>query len=673
MTIRTKLLIAIASPLIVLALLSANTLYDSWQVSTEMASMRRLTDFASSASALVHETQKERGATAGFLGNPEGKFADRLQKQRQLTDQRLAEFEAFLANFDLARYGEEFSQQVKAAEQGLGQLRQKRSAISARKLPTGEAIAYYTKLNGQLLDSIGKSALATENSNIAVKISAYTAFLKSKERAGIERAVLANTFAADKFGPLMYEKFTALVALQDSYLQEFLNLASESDRKFYESKIKSPAVTKVQAYRKIAVERAQQGNFGQDAGEWFDTITEKINELKQVDDHLATSLAADADHAASAANTKLWTLLGVISTVVCLVTLGGWFAISAITRRLATVTERIRDIAEGDADLTARLDFQPDEIGVLSQWFNAMLDRIEKIIANIGQTSTELTDAAEQLVTTAESMKTGADQSKSQSSTISSAIEEMSINMNQTAETTKSMSAGISSVSESLEAMRSSIQEVASRSQESASIAQSATDCVEVGNTQISSLGNAAQEIGNVINVIQDIAEQTNLLALNATIEAARAGEAGKGFAVVATEVKELANQTAEATDGIRERVLAMQECATQTVTAMANIDEVIQNVRNASDTIASAVVQQTESVSAISTNMQQSSASSQQIAGGVRESALASREITESVTVVDRTLKDTAQGAELTHTAGTTVASLAAELKQQISQFKTR
>lgn len=673
MTIRTKLLIAIASPLVVLALLSANTLYNSWQVSAEMAGMRCLADFASSASTLVHETQKERGATAGFLGNTDGKFADRLRKQRQLTDQRLAEFEAFMADFDLAQYGEEFSQQVKAAEQGLDQLLQKRKAISSRSLPTGEAIAYYTKLNGQLLDSIGKSAQATDNGNIAVKISAYTAFLKSKERAGIERAVLANTFAADQFGPKMYEKFTALVALQDSYLQEFLNLACKPDRKFYEGKIKSPAVAKVQAYRNIAVEKAQQGNFGQDAGEWFDTITEKINLLKQVDDHLATSLAADSDQAASLVNTKFWTLLGIISTVVCLVTVGGWIAISAITRRLATVTERIRDIAEGDADLTARLDIQPDEIGVLSQWFNAMLDRIEKIIASIGQTSTELTDAAEQLVTTAESMKTGADQSKSQSSTISSAIEEMSINMNQTAETTKSMSAGIASVSESLEAMRGSIQEVASRSQESASIAQSATDCVEVGNTQISSLGDAAQEIGNVIDVIQDIAEQTNLLALNATIEAAQAGEAGKGFAVVATEVKELANQTAEATDGIRERVLAMQECATQTVTAMANIDEVIQNVRNASDTIATAVVQQTESVSAISTNMQQSSASSQQIAGGVRESALASREITESVTVVDRTLKDTAQGAELTHAAGTTVASLATELKQQIAQFKTR
>ncbi|MEM8944001.1 MAG: methyl-accepting chemotaxis protein, partial [Planctomycetota bacterium] len=207
---------------------------------------------------------------------------------------------------------------------------------------------------------------------------------------------------------------------------------------------------------------------------------------------------------------------------------------------------------------------------------------------------------------------------------------------------------------------------------ESASIAQSATECVETGNGQINQLGDAAQEIGDVIDVIQDIAEQTNLLALNATIEAARAGEAGKGFAVVATEVKELASQTASATDGIRQRVLAMQGCAEQTVTAMSDIDHVIRNVREVSDSIADAVAMQTDSVSKISSNMQQSSEASQQIANGINESALASQEITESVSVVDTTLCKTADGAELTHSAGSKVAKLAAELSSQVALFRT-
>jgi|GEM_PF-405775 len=673
MTIRTKLLIAIASPLVVLALLASNTIYQSWQRTQEMDGIQQLTSLANTISTLLHETQKERGTTAGFLGNPSGDFVKRLEKQRSLTDERLAEYTNFLQDFDPSQFGAEFMDQIDAANQQIDLLSKKRQLISSRTLPANKAIGFYTNFNGLLLDAVGKAALAMSDGSIAVRLNAYTAFLKSKERAGIERAVLANTFASDKFGPQMYEKFTALVALQDAYMNEFLNLSNQDDRDYYKTTLQSSAVARVEQFRARAVANAQVGGFGQNAGEWFDTITQKINLLKQVDDHLAAGLAAQANTSASSARATLTAFLITTGVVICLVIVSGFLAIRSITRRLAAITERIRDIAEGEGDLTVRLDIQKDEIGVLSGWFNALLDRIETVIIGIAGTSTKLADSASNLVMTAESLKTGADDSKSQSSTISAAAEEMSINMTQTATATKEMSSGIANVSSSLESIRTSIEEVASRSQQSATLAQSATECVETGNGQISQLGEAAQEIGNVINVIQDIAEQTNLLALNATIEAARAGEAGKGFAVVATEVKELASQTAKATDGIRNRVLAMQGCAQQTVSAMANIDQVIRDVREASDSIATAVIQQTEGVSTISANMHQSSQASEQIAGGINESALASQEITQSVAVVDTTLTSTVEGAELTHLTGADVAKLAAELTEQVNRFKTR
>jgi len=673
MTIRTKLLIAIASPLAVLMLLSGSMIYRSWQQAQEMGRIQQLTSFASTMSSLVHETQKERGATAGFLGNPGGDFAKRLQKQRKLTDERLVEFANFMKSFEPKRFGSEFASQVDAAHEQMATFSEKRQQISARTLATKKAIGYYTHLNGLLLDSVGKAALATSNGSIAVRMTAYTAFLKSKERAGIERAVLANTFASDKFGPQMYEKFTSLVSLQDAYMKEFLNIANQDDRDYYKTTLQSPAVVRVEQFRASAITNALTGGFGQDAGEWFDTITQKINLLKQVDDQLATGLASQAKAAARSAWITLTTTLVAIVVIFCLITGGGFLAIRSIIRRLSAVAERIRDIAEGKGDLTERLDIQSDEIGALSGWFNALLDRIETVIVSIASTSTKLTDSAGNLVMTAESLKAGSQDSKSQSSNISVAAEEMSVNMAQTAKATEEMSSGIANVSSSLESVRTSIEEVASRSKQSMTLAQSATECVETGNSQISQLGEAAQEIGKVIVVIQDIAEQTNLLALNATIEAARAGEAGKGFAVVATEVKELAGQTAKATDGIRSRVLAMQGCAEQTVNAMADIDKVIRSVCEASDSIASAVTQQSEGVSTISTTMQQSSQSSQQIAGGINESARASQEITKSVSVVDMTLTSTAAGAELTHTTGADVAKLAAELTEQVSQFKTR
>ncbi|TWT31046.1 Methyl-accepting chemotaxis protein PctB [Posidoniimonas corsicana] len=673
MSIRTKLLTAIACPLLALLIASASIVWGSWGESSEMNTIQDLAGFATRISALVHETQKERGATAGFLGNQSDEFAHRLDEQRKLTDARVEELNDYLTGFSPSRHGEDFSQEVEAGLTMLSQLDAKRRAISALGLPTDEAIGYYTQMNGRLLNAVGKTALATTDGAIAVRTGAYASFLKSKERAGIERAVLANTFAKDQFGPGMYEKFTDLVALQNVLLNEFLNLAPAQDRAFYEDKLSAPAVAQVEDFRRSAAEHAQTGGFGRDAGEWFDTITAKINLLKEVDDYLAAELLSEAGAKARAASTRLVTVLTASLLVAAAVAVAGTLSVRSVLRRIAGLTERVKDIAEGEGDLTQRLEVNNDELGRLSGWFNALIEKIESVIVSMAGTSHQLAAASEQLLSTANGLMEGAGESKHQSTSISAAAEEMSLTMNQTASATEEMSVGIANVTESIDAIRKSIEQIAERSSQSADVARSATERVEGGNAQIGQLGSAASEIGNVMDVIQDIAEQTNLLALNATIEAARAGEAGKGFAVVATEVKELAKQTAEATDGIRARVLSMQQSTQETVTTMADIDQVIRQINEVSEAIAKEVGQQSESVATIAANMQQSSAASQTIATGVSESAVASKEITRSVSAVDNQLSSTLDGAQCTQSAGASVAELAADLQKQVSQFKTR
>lgn len=673
MTIRVKLLIAIATPLVCIAVLAATNVSQSWQFVREMDDVQTLSKFATVVSSLVHETQKERGMTATLLGSEAGAFDKRLEDQRGLTNGRLEEFEAFLSQFNAAKYGDYFAEQVSLAEQQIENLSSHRSQVSNRSIATGEAIGFYTNLNGMLLDAIGKASLATSDGSIAVRINAYSAFLKSKERAGIERAVLANTFARNSFAPGMYEKFRALVAIQDFSLHEFLNLAKKEDKQLYEETLRSPVVDRVDEFRSIAIEKASAGGFDQDPAAWFDTITQKINLLKQVDDQLATNLVSQANRSSDAAMSSLLTLGAVVLVIMAGVATVGYLVVHSITHRLASVTERIRDIAEGEADLTRRLDVQNDEIGMLSGWFNALLDRIEEIVVRIAGTSDQLQGSAKQLVQTSESMKTNATESKSQSAMIAAAAEQMSTTMNLSASATEKMAAGVKSVSESLSQVEQSVRRVAEKSNDSANIVRSATNLVESSNEQILKLGDAANEIGNVIEVIQDIAEQTNLLALNATIEAARAGEAGKGFAVVATEVKELAGQTAEATEGIRSRVLGIQDSAEQTVKSMSDIDGVIREIREVSEAIVSEVETQNESVNYISTSMNESTTATQELARGINESATVSREITTNVAMVDGTLGHTATGAESTYSTGTSVAELATELQQQISQFKTQ
>ncbi|MEM1303799.1 MAG: methyl-accepting chemotaxis protein, partial [Planctomycetota bacterium] len=284
----------------------------------------------------------------------------------------------------------------------------------------------------------------------------------------------------------------------------------------------------------------------------------------------------------------LYALLGLTALLAAGVSY--WFG-RTLARPLRTMVEGAKRIAEGEADLTQRVQVTAGgEIGELAHSFNLFIERVQRLIAQVADNSSSLAGASEQLNSTANKLATGAEGTTAQSATVASAAEEMSINMGQVAESTGQMSENIRSVATSADQMNNTINEIARNAEESAKVADEAARLAEVSNAKIGGLGEAADEIGKVIEVIQDIAEQTNLLALNATIEAARAGEAGKGFAVVATEVKELAKQTASATDDIRQRIEGIQGSTGEAVTAIQEITGVINSVNEVSRTIASAV-----------------------------------------------------------------------------------
>ncbi|CAE7497075.1 pctC, partial [Symbiodinium sp. CCMP2456] len=232
------------------------------------------------------------------------------------------------------------------------------------------------------------------------------------------------------------------------------------------------------------------------------------------------------------------------------------------------------------------------------------------------------------------------------------------------------MSTGINSVVAAIDEMTTTISEIAKHAETSAGVADKATRIADDSNNKISHLGTAADEIGRVIEVIEDIAEQTNLLALNATIEAARAGEAGKGFAVVATEVKELAKQTSSATDDIRKRIEHIQSSTQDAVSSISEISEVVNSVNELARTIASAVEEQSITTKQISQDIAETASAAEVVSRGVDESATASSEITQNICEVDRVLSETVQGAEMSQQSGEELARLADSLKKVVSRF---
>jgi len=307
----------------------------------------------------------------------------------------------------------------------------------------------------------------------------------------------------------------------------------------------------------------------------------------------------------------------------------------------------------------------------IAEAVNSMCANLREVIGGVAKNAETLNTTSKELSVTANQLTQGAGETTNQSATVSSAAEEMSINMNNMAASTEQMTTNVKTVAVAVEEMTVSIEEIAKNAEQASSVAGNAARLAESSNQTIGQLGSAADEIGKVIVVIQDIAEQTNLLALNATIEAARAGNAGKGFAVVASEVKELAKQTAHATEDIRNRIEGIQGSTQEVVSSIGEISEVISQVSDVSQTIASAVKRQSVTTEEIAQNITQTSSAASNVSAGVAESAAACQEITRSITEVDQAAKQTSVAASQTQESGSALSDLANKLQGLVGKFQ--
>jgi methyl-accepting chemotaxis protein len=288
LTIKQKLAVLTALPIFLLTLISAVVLFNSYQTLDSDTKLKKSLILTQKISKLIHETQKERGATAGFLGSKGKKFADTLRNQRELTNQRISEVKQYLSTVDLNSISNDLNQYVTNAMGELSRIDTIRSNVDRMSIKTGAAIGYYTNINTNMLNGAVQTTKLSENTNVANKAIAYVNFLLSKERAGIERAVGSNTLAGDKFGPGMKVKLINLIGAQNTYLNIFMQYADNDAKSFYEQTMEASVVNEVQRIRDILL--TQDSSFGVEAPYWFGTITKKINMLKKVDDQLGDDL-----------------------------------------------------------------------------------------------------------------------------------------------------------------------------------------------------------------------------------------------------------------------------------------------------------------------------------------------------------------------------------------------
>jgi methyl-accepting chemotaxis protein len=367
--------------------------------------------------------------------------------------------------------------------------------------------------------------------------------------------------------------------------------------------------------------------------------------LKGVDTLSAKETTMAAKRSSSIVDSAKSTSTLVLALIIVLVAAAlvlGWALAKAIVTGLRKTVDALDRVADGD--LTERLVVSgEDEVGQAGAATNRMLERTATALKAIGTNAKTLASSSERLSEVSQSMGASAEQTSAQSGAASAAAEQVSANVN--------------TVAAAAEEMSSSIREIAGSATEAARVATTAVNVAESTNATVSKLGASSAEIGEVIKVITSIAEQTNLLALNATIEAARAGEAGKGFAVVANEVKELAKQTAEATEDIANKVTAIQSDARDATEAIGEITTVISQINDIQTTIASAVEEQT--------------ATTNEIGRSVTEAARGASEIAGNVSGVAQAAQETAEGASDTLRAASELARMADELTRLVDQFR--
>jgi len=371
-----------------------------------------------------------------------------------------------------------------------------------------------------------------------------------------------------------------------------------------------------------------------------------------------------------------------------------------ILRPISKVTDILKDISEGEGDLTQSIPIKSnDEVGQLANYFNKLMDTMRGPIGDTKKTIDNLAAASEELSVVSRQLFSVSERTMNQTTAVSdrvgrmsvninamaSGAEQASVNANEVAGAAEQMSTNMNTIAAAIEEMSASINEIASNAGDASKVAHEATDKSREATNAMNKLGIAAKEIGQVTNVIKKIADKTNLLALNATIEAASAGEAGKGFAVVAGEIKELANQSATSADDIARRIEGIQEGTGEAVTVIDDVSNIIEKMNHSVESISNHVSQQTKASNEIASNVAQANTGAKRVASAIGEVAKGANDVSrnagdavrrvgqvaDDVKSVSGAAHESSQGASQVSSSADDLAKMADKLKAVMGRFK--
>ncbi|MRJ02866.1 MAG: methyl-accepting chemotaxis protein [Epsilonproteobacteria bacterium] len=610
-------------------------------------------------SNVVHELQKERGRTAGYLGSGGEKFAREIGEQQKLTDKQVAKLLHFIETKHYNSIDGDIKKRIDHIRKRLSLLSTLRRQIMAQQIPTKEAIAFFSALNAYIIDTIAELAKKSQDALISRELIAYADFMLAKERAGIERAVLSNTFARNSFLEGFFVKFIRLVSQQEAFLKAFEVAAPKKFIDYYHKTVRGSDVDEVKRMEEIAIRIGREGGFNIDPGYWFEQITGKINKLKQVENYIAKEIIHQIQESIERGKLIFYLTIGLsLIGIVTALVVGYWIIEKNINEPIDKINRALSEIVQ-TKDFNKRVTIErDDELGQIARSVNKLIDFAERVINMAKEAVAKNSKTAKELYTT--SLQIGKNMEEEAyfvSNTAKNAFQ-IKIPLDTSIQSMERSQKEIVTSNELLQNSHKKLTSLITTVQKSAKEEERIVK-------ELKRLINATNETRKVLQLIEDISNQTNLLALNAAIEAARAGEHGKGFAVVAEEIRALAEKS-------KRHVVHIGDIVSALISTIEQINEQILN--NATQITelskeASIIGEDVDRVTAImNRTVQENLSSSQQLKEIIRQG----EQIINDVDKINQLSSLNARSVEEIATATEFLHKQIDRLKAELSHYKT-